>query len=63
MEGIISCSTNGSSFADPAVYLGCGSPLHLASHMGVDIQCGAAGDMADDRRKGFHIAAYRAAVS
>ena len=26
------------AFDDPTVNLGCGSPLHLARHMGVDIQ-------------------------
>ena len=45
----------GLAFDDPTVDLGCGSPLHLIGHMGIDIQRGAAGHMADDGRKGLHI--------
>ena len=45
----------GLAFDDPTVDLGCGSPLHLIGHMGIDIQRGAAGHMADDGRKGLDV--------
>ena len=45
----------GFTFGDPTVDLSGGSPLHLARHMGVDIQGSAAGHMADDGRKGLDV--------
>lgn len=45
----------GLAFDDPTVDLGCGSPLHLIGHMGIDVQRGAAGHMADDGRKSLRI--------
>lgn len=45
----------GFAFDDPAVNLGCGSPLHLVGHMDVNVQGCGAGHMADDGRKGLYI--------
>ena len=39
---------SGFRFCDSSVNLGGSSPLHLVCHMGVDVQRGAAGHMAND---------------
>ena len=45
----------GRLFPNPLVDLCRRGPLHFIRYVGVDIQRGAAGHMADDRGKGLHI--------
>lgn len=41
--------------ADALVNLCSGLPLHIVRDVGVDVQCGGAGDVADDSGEGLHI--------
>lgn len=43
------------SFTDTLVDFRCRRPAHLVGDMGVDVQCGAAGNVPDDSGKCFHI--------
>lgn len=45
----------GFAFDNSTVYLSGGGPLHLVGHMGIDVQRGTAGHMANDGRKSLDV--------